>query len=256
MIASCDMDGRDVLEVGRDALEVEDYISCDPTELELVEEVSVVIEHDSEKILRLHNLLIGSASGSELFFNCTNGLPTNSGASIGRNVVMNRVLKFFVLHGKVQNGGKNQWRSATPETLREVENVFAMIEKGSAEWNNVLRVMMTGVELPKNVTDSKRKLTSMKVAPIAALPSIAEKPIERQNDSDRVALLACALVDRTLTEFWIDLFSPIPKEVRPAVLDNGIKNFKFDKWNMHADRIMRSRHLYSNDFFDLTIEGE
>ena len=108
MIASCDMDGRDVLEVGRDVLEVEDYISCDPTELELVEEVSFVIEHDSEKILRLHNLLIGSASGSELFFNCTNGLPTNSGASIGRNVVMNRVLKFFVLHGKVKNGGKNQ----------------------------------------------------------------------------------------------------------------------------------------------------
>ena len=52
MIESCD-----------DSLEKDDVIYCDPNELELVEDVSVVIEDDAEKAQRLYHLLTGSASG-------------------------------------------------------------------------------------------------------------------------------------------------------------------------------------------------
>ena len=35
------------------------------------------------------------------------------------------------------------------EMISEVGSIFAAIEEGSTEWNNLLKVIMTGIELPK-----------------------------------------------------------------------------------------------------------
>ena len=124
MIASCD-----------DFLEKYDVIYCDPNELEFVEDVSVVIEDDTEKAQRLYHLLTGSASGLEFHLTCTTELPTNSGGNIGRNIVMNRVMRYLSTQGKLKSG-EIFWRNATSETVLEVEKMFATIEKGSFEWKN------------------------------------------------------------------------------------------------------------------------
>ena len=124
-----------------DLLDGDEIILC-PTALELVEELSVVIEDDLEKAQRLCNILIGSTTGTELFTNCLQELPTNSGGNIGRNIVMNRVIKYFILHNKMRN-------AKVAEMISEVGSIFAAIEEGSTEWNNLLKVIMTGIELPK-----------------------------------------------------------------------------------------------------------
>ena len=55
--------------MGHDLLDGDEIILC-PTALELVEELSVVIEDDLEKAQRLCNILIGITTGTELFTNC------------------------------------------------------------------------------------------------------------------------------------------------------------------------------------------
>ena len=188
MIESCD-----------DSLENNDVIYSDPNELELVEDVSVVIEDDAEKAQRLYHLLTGSASGVELYLMCTTELPTNSGDNIGRNIVMNRLMRYRSTQGKLKSG-KIFWRNATSETILEVEQVFATIETGSFEWKNMLKIILAGVELPKALLHNKRSLLATK-GPIVcdvAPPSFSDKPM---SDADRVALLACALVDKSLSEF-------------------------------------------------------
>ena len=116
-----------MIESWDDSLDKDDVIYSDPNELELVEDVSVVIEDDAEKAQRLYDLLTGSASGVELYLICTTKLPTNSGGHIGRNVVMNRVMRYRSTQGKLKS--KIFWRNATSETILEVEKVFATIEK-------------------------------------------------------------------------------------------------------------------------------
>ena len=69
----------------------------------------------------------------------------------------------------------------------------------------MLKVTLAGVELPKALLHNKRSLSATK-GPIfcdVAPPSFSDKPM---TDADRVALLACALVDKSLSEFWIELF--------------------------------------------------
>ena len=117
-----------MIESWDDSLDKDDVIYSDPNELELVEDVSVVIEDDAEKAQRLYDLLTGSASGVELYLICTTKFPTNSGGHIGRNVVMNRVMRYRSTQGKLKSG-KIFWRNARSETILEVEKVFATIEK-------------------------------------------------------------------------------------------------------------------------------
>ena len=176
----------------QELLDGDEIILC-PTALELVEELSVVIEDDLEKAQRLCNILIGSVTGTDLFTNCLQELPTNSGGNIGRNIVMNRVIKYFILQNKMKNV-KVAWRTATPETISEVGAIFAAIEKGTTEWNNLLKVIMTGVELPKPTNSIKFSSRVSMSATSEFVTPIADRPLERHFDCDRVALLACALV--------------------------------------------------------------
>ena len=202
-------------------------------------EIADNAESDIDRNIRMAKQLNDSATGEELYSNCTE-LLINSGGIFGRSIVMNRVIRYYMTNKKLKQS-KVKFRNADDDFITEVKHLFASTVKETQDWRNLMKVILQGVDLPK--------VPVLKAATIAK-----EAPVERESDVDRVSLLACALTDKLLAEYWIDLAEPIPSGIRPAVLDGGAKTATLNKWNKLADRIMSTRHLYANEYSELTVQ--
>ena len=239
---------------------MDDSIISDLSLLGLHEET---VELDADRNSRIALLLAASKSGSELYSNMEEHLPS-SGGTFGKTLVMNRVVKFFIGKSKLPKECNIGWKSATEDMLSRVDEAFDRIVVGSTEWKDIFRTILKGVDvkIPKaaitaTAATAKRKIVDNVSIPVVMLTQeVAESiasPVEHSKLCDRVALLACALVDPDLADRWAELAAPVSAEKRPAVMDRNIVHLLNAKRTVLAEIIMRSRTTYGNPFSDLSV---
>ena len=195
--------------------DADDGILSDPVALEL-EEVVADFEIESEESIhaRLRLIVTNSLDGEDMFYKICGNFP-NSANSYGLALSMNRAIKYFVAANKLGDGALVGWRRL-PKTMKtDLQSAFAAVVKESEEWKSLVTVILRHEKPKKSV---KRNSSLLTVAATVTQP--AELPDEEDGDKnrtvDRVALLACGLIDADLLDMWTDISAPIPASERPA----------------------------------------
>ena len=214
--------------------DADDGIFSDPVALGL-EEVDADVEIESEESIhaRLRAVVTGSLDGADLFSKICSNFP-NSANSYGLALSMNRAIKCLVAANKLSDGALVGWRRL-PKTIKAaLQSAFSAVVKESDEWNSLVMVILKHEKTKKNTKRNSSLLTATSTAPLPV-----EVPEEDDTDKnrlvDRVALLACALIDADLLDMWTEISAPIPVSERPAgyhqcVFDNAI-DFIHDRIN-------------------------
>ena len=113
---------------------------------------------------------------------------------------MNRCVKFFISINKLSKPSfNNGWRNTSEESRNTVKELFNCIIRDTDEWKELLKALFFGVEIRAPKAQLKRKSPETSHDGAA---SILEHPVARF--CDRVALLACALVDPRFNEQWVN----------------------------------------------------
>ena len=195
--------------------DADDGIVGDPIALEL-DDATADFETESEESVRnrLRGIVTGSLDGSDMVAKICDNFP-NSANSYGLALSMNRAIKYFVAANKLGDGAVVGWRRL-PKTVKiDLESAFAAVVRDSNEWKSLLTVILKQ-EKPKKI--AKRYLSLLTATAAVAQP--VELPEEDEADKnrlvDRVALLACALVDAELLDMWTDISAAIPASERPS----------------------------------------
>ena len=234
--------------LGSDTPSLDDSIISDVSLLEI--DMEQIIESDVERDYRISSIIKGSLTGAELLNNIEKYCP-RTGAKFGKTLVMNRCVKYFISVNKLSKSSFNYgWRSTSEESRNTVKELFNCITRDTDEWKELLKALFFGVEIRPPKAQLKRK------SPEASNDGAAinlEQPVARV--CDRVALLACALVDPRFNEQWVDLAAPVSAEKRPAVMDKNIIHVTNAKWTVLAEAIMENRLNYENIYYDLTVKA-
>ena len=228
---------------------LDDSIISDVSMLEI--DTEQIIESDVGRDFRVSSIIKGSLTGVELLNNIEKHCP-RTGAKFGKTLVINRCVKFFISINKLSKPSfNNGWRSTSEESRNTVEELFNCITRDTDEWKALLKALFFGVEIRAPKAQLKRKSPETSHDGAA---SILEQPLARV--CDRVALLACALVDPRFNEQWVDLAAPVSAEKRPAVMDKNIIHVINAKWTVLAEAIMENRLNYENIYYDLKVKDD
>ena len=116
---------------------------------------------------------------------------------------------------KLSDGALVGWRRL-PKTIKAaLQSAFSAVVKESDEWNSLVMVILKHEKTKKNAKRNSSLLTATSTAKL-----LVEVPEEDDADKnrlvDRVALLACALIDADLLDMWTEISAPIPVSERPA----------------------------------------
>lgn len=230
---------------------IDDGIFSDPVDLEIVQEI---FESDCDRNSRIVLYIKASSSGEDLYDYCTNRLP-NTGNKCGVALTMNRVMKFLSSKNYLKDIVEDvsvSWRKCSVNLKLKVELIFKNMIPGSQGWLSLIAVLIDGL-VPKRIPVKRSALVRSSILD-------EEEDVVLHSGGrlcDRIALLACAIADPNLLTYWVDISSPVPKKLRPAVMDQdrGIVHEIAAKWSNLAEVIMKSRDLYSNLFSGLAIDG-
>jgi hypothetical protein len=194
----------------------------DPRALDLEAEVEVEVETEDAIITRLSGVVASCADGTALFNSISTVFP-NSVQSYGVSLVMNRAIKYLVANRLLGENALMGWKKMTRPVKAQVLESFAKVVKGTVDWNSLTALVMK--QDKKKTSVLKRNISS--VVPVVAEISstIDTDSNEKDRIVDRVALLACALVDPNLLNMWTDIAAPIPVAERPAGINNGLNYY-------------------------------
>ena len=220
---------------------MDDSLYSDVSRLEI--DLSLPIEGDIDRNIRLYQVLNESTSGNELYENILNQCPT-SGVSIGKVLVMNRASKHFISERLMAKDSYMAYGKAT-KTYRDLIKLnFSSTVKETSGWRNLIKALFQGVIMKKPL---------LKRLAVSAILNSTNVPISTAVPTsvriiDRTALLACGLVDPSLLDQWVEIASPITAANRPAILDMKASAVINARWRVLAEDIMSKRGSYSNPF--------
>ena len=214
------------------------------------EALSASIESDEACQARIKILIDACKSGVELSTCLTTFLP-GSGTRFGLSVTMNRCVNFLKTKNLVL-ATLPTWANCKKSNKELVEIAFTGIKFA----NPLFEVLVTTA------------LAGFVVKVVAEKVTVESRPhqalILEENDVgsvdtgrvvDRIALLACAVVDPELTQAFAAIVAPIAPALRPAFLDLGAIHVTMARWTNLAEQFMQRRDGYSNEFKDLVVTG-
>lgn len=93
-----------------------------------------------------------------------------------------------------------------------------------------------------------------KVPEVLIIDEVEDTTVKSDRLVDRMALLACALVDPYINKLFADISTPIVS-LRPSLLDQGASHAILARWTIITEEIMRRRDGYTNPYKEVTITG-
>jgi hypothetical protein len=149
----------------------------------------------------------------------------------------NRALKVLRDLGPLSRDSKS-YAQMTAEAKNGLKDIFGNLEDSSEKLTKVKEAVLEGFR------PAKKKANVM--------VQVAEP---HGNVKDRKALLAHAIVDPDLLNYFLTITAPIEADARPGFLDAGGSAQTRARWTILSEKIMARCSLYSNIFADLHIPG-
>ena len=140
--------------------------------------------------------------------------------------------------------------------MKHLINVGALPE-ATKKWgslNKNLKAVVWGKITMISAHNLKGLLTSI-LEPFTKHQTAAP-PADTSTVANRIALLACSLVDPELTKAFSDVLAPVPAANKPGVLDQGAGQINAANWDGLAEAIVARRDMYSNEYATLEVEVE
>ena len=187
------------------------------------------IETDEEQILRLKKLVDNCSTGQDLYNCVTTQLPI-SGQKFGTSLSMNRTI-VYLKSQKLCDEKCPTWANSKKKCREVIEKVYVT---SSPEILASLKACIHEGFITKKATAAKIK----RVHQVLILDDQNEQVSETGKPIDRIALLACALVDPDLLPMFTEISAPIDVALRPAFLDLGAIHVTLAKWTRIAEAII------------------
>lgn len=207
------------------------------------------VETDEEQSARLKTDIEKCSDGAELYRFMNEKLPV-CGQKFGSSLSMNRALTTLKA-AKLIDDKHPTWASCKKSHKDAVELIFG----------GLLATSPTFISLKSSVLEGfiAKKSQGKAIKPRAHQTLILEDQAEPTNltgrSVDRIALLACALVDPELNHMFTTMAAPIDAAVRPAFLDLGAIHVTLSRWTGIAEAVMARREGYFNPFKEVCITG-
>jgi hypothetical protein len=184
--------------------EADDGILC-PDNLEIDESAEIV----SEEVSSANFIAIVQKCQSGIhLYNEIQTLP-NSGSKLGVSLTMNRGIKALATLKKIDaETGNVTWGKCKKNLREKLIKVFSAVVPASQDWLSLTTAILEPF-LPK-------KLVVKKNNPIRNGDADIVTDVFSNRVSDRVALLACALADPTMLNYWVDVAKPLDAAARPG----------------------------------------
>ena len=213
-----------------------------------------IFESDESRNIRIYNFMpleFDCQSGAALYIYCTTELP-NSGLKCGISLTMNRAIKHFSNLKWLENTEDViiVWRRCQPTLKAKIEGAFSRLVLGTPELTATIAVLTDGL-LPKKGAAKRQALVQVDV-------DEGEEQLQHGGRlCDRIALLAYAIADPDLIQYWVRLSNPVDKSKRTALMDmdQGIVHEIAARWVDFAEVIMSKRETYVNMIGDTVITG-
>ena len=207
------------------------------------------VESDEVRQNRLRKEIEDCLCGSDLFICITTRLPS-SGSRQGMCITMNRALE-YLKGAKLCDDQAPTWANSKKHQKDAVCAVFADISATSLLFASLKSRVLEGFVTKKVAGKNAIK----KVPEVLILEEVEDTTVKSGRLVDRLALLACALVDPYMTKMFADISAPIEAALRPSFLDSGATHTMLARWTMIAEEIMRRRDGYSNPYKEVFITG-
>ena len=130
-----------------------------------------------------------------------------------------------------------------------VAAVFSGIGANTPIFNTLKAAVLEGFHVKKEKNGAK------KGHQVLILDEQEGPTINSGRTVDRIALLACALVDPELHPKFTAISAPIETNLRPAFLDLGAARAALARWTNIAESVMQRRDGYSNPFKTIIVTG-
>ena len=186
-------------------------------------------------------------NGKELFDYITTKLPV-SGQKFGTSLSMNRALA-YLKSVKLCDEASPTWASSKRVNKDNVAAVFSGIGANTPNFNTLKAAILEGFH------DKKVKNGAKKGHQVLILDEQEGPTINSGRTVDRIALLACALVDPELRSMFTAISAPIETNLRPVFLDLGAVHAALARWTNIAESVMQRRDGYSNPFKSIIVTG-
>lgn len=206
-------------------------------------------ETDEEQSARLKLIIEKCSDGAELFTLMIEKLPV-CGQKFGSSLSFNRALTTLKV-GKLVDDKHPTWASCKKSHKDAIEIIFGGLLASSPTFTSVKNSVLEGFVIKK----SNSKVVKPRVHQTLILDDQAEPSILSGKPVDRVALLACALVDPELNHMFTTMAAPVDAAVRPAFLDLGAIHVTLARWTGIAEAVMARREGYFNPFKEVSITG-
>ena len=123
-------------------LDSNDDLISDPVVLELEETAAEFEIETGESIrARLGVIVKSSTDGADLYQKICSNFP-NCANSYGLTLSINRAIKFLVATKKLADGASIGWRRLLRPLIEDVGRSFALVQKGSEEWNSLIMIVL------------------------------------------------------------------------------------------------------------------
>ena len=167
-------------------------------------------ETDEEQSARLKTVIEKCSDGPELYQFIVEKLPV-CGQKFGSSLSMNRALTALKV-AKLIDDKHPTWASCKKSQKDAVELVFGGLLAGSSTFISLKTSVLEGFVVKK----IQGKVMKARVHQTLILEDQADSTNLSGRSVDRIALLACALVDPELNHMFTTLASPVDAAVRPA----------------------------------------
>ena len=206
-------------------------------------------ETDEEQSARLKTVIEKCSDGPELYRFIVEKLPV-CGQKFGSSLSMNRALTALKIT-KLIDDKHPTWASCKKSQKDAIELVFGGLIAGSNTFISLKSSVLEGFVVKK----IQGKVTKARVHQTLILEDQTDSTNLSGRSVDRIALLACALVDPELNHMFTTMASPVDAAVKPAFLDQGAVHVTLARWTGIAEAVMARREGYFTPFKETVITG-
>ena len=172
---------------------------------------TIVVEADEEKCAKFSKVLHLAKSGVDIIESMK--MLSNSGQKFGLSLTMNRIVKTLGSLKLInQEDSSCKWGKESKSTKLKsfkdkIEKTITELKFGSTQWSTVTKSILEGFDV-----DKKQKKRVVELVPFSSVSQLSNGRV-----CDRVALLACAIADPDLIQYWQHLAKPIEAKARPGM---------------------------------------